>query len=68
MAGSDTEEGWNPSLAADRDSTKVVGYDGTFAVDSDAEDVDVFDEDWERSLENEVFCEKMVSMSSKSLK
>ena len=28
---------------------------------------DVFDEDWEESLETEVFCEKMVSMSSKSL-
>ena len=39
-------------------------------VDSDAEDAsaDAFDEDWEESLlKNEVFCEKMVSMSSKSL-
>jgi hypothetical protein len=61
------------SLMAPGRPKKVVkqnlsGYDGTVAVDSDAEDAsaDVFDE-WEESLQNEVFCEKMVSMSSKSL-
>jgi hypothetical protein len=65
-AESDSEDNWNPCLAADGDSVKIAGYDGMVAVDdSGAEDTDECDEQWEDSLDDETFCEKMISMSSK---
>jgi len=65
-AESDSEEDWDPCLAADGDSTKLVGYNGTVAVDdSDAEDTEECDEEWEDSLDDITFCENMIRMSSK---
>jgi hypothetical protein len=62
---SDSDDDWDPCLAADGDSTKVVGYDGTVAMDDlNAEDTEECDEEWEDSLEDGAFCERMIRMSS----
>jgi len=63
---SDSEPDWDPCLAADGDSTKVVGYLGAIALDEpNAEDVEECDDEWEDSLDDEAFCENMIRMSSK---
>lgn len=62
----DPEADWTPCLAADGDSTKVVGYDGTVAVDFEAEEVEEYGEEWEDSLDNGAFCENMIRMSLKN--
>jgi hypothetical protein len=65
-AESDSEQDWDPCLAADGDSTKVVGYFAAIGSDEpNAEGVEECDDEWEDSLDDEAFCENMISMSSK---
>jgi len=43
--------------------TAQRSLDGTVVIDSDAGDTQLCDEEWEASLDNEIFCEKMIRMS-----